>query len=516
LQADSSRCADMGLIFIDVDGFKSINTFFGHANADLMLIRLGEVLHDFSTKHGGMIFHISGDEFLALFEKTKSRDTLHTSEALVKFVWNANVIGTTKLALEDDEESKSLKYVDENSIEDTTFSISAGCADYKPGLQLDEWITRADNALAFAKISGRNAASHWIPADVRQNYTKQLMSKLRTNSSRNLDISSPDEIDLMVPGSEHLPITVLNPDQLVWEGGGIVGTASLSVQDLDTLIRKGADVNYQLPLTGETPLHLCLKHLKNTDLAIWWKHAKTLASLSIDVDLRDKWGITVLHYATSLGLEEVALCLADKRHNPLIPTASGKLVLDLALDQGFYDLARKELELGAGRLLYTKEEMSIWFEAVREGSTSFVKEFLDRGWNPNIFDLSERTALFLAVYNQNEEMIMQLVNAKANVNARDYRSRSILMDLVGNWGTNRLYFVNLLVKLRADPMYKDKKGRSMIHHLVMNEGSPEVINQLINLGVDPLAVDKMGNTAMDYAANEIYMNILSQQRCLMC
>jgi len=217
-----------------------------------------------------------------------------------------------------------------------------------------------------------------------------------------------------------------------------------------------------------------------------------------------------------MGLEEVACSLADKRHNPLIADGKGKLVLDMALDQGFYDLARKEMELGAGRHLYTSEARKSWFEAVKEGSTTCVQKFLNRGWNPNIFDLSERTALFTAVYYQNEAMIRMLVEAKANVNAKDYRTRSVLMDLVGNWGHNRLYFVDLLIELNADPLYKDKEGRTLIHHIVMLTGVPEVINRLVDVGVDPLAVDHKGRTALDYCENEVYMNMLTERNCLMC
>jgi GGDEF domain-containing protein len=72
----------------------------------------------------------------------------------------------------------------ENTLMDITFSVSAGCAAYEQGLKLDEWINRADRALTSAKISGRSAASEWIPSSVRDKYTKYLMMKLRSNSMR--------------------------------------------------------------------------------------------------------------------------------------------------------------------------------------------------------------------------------------------------------------------------------------------------------------------------------------------
>src|SRR5262249_52344417 len=66
--------ARVGLCFIDLDGFKTVNDSFGHHVGDQMLIAFAERLDRIATELGHLIARLGGDEFVMLVEHTICAD----------------------------------------------------------------------------------------------------------------------------------------------------------------------------------------------------------------------------------------------------------------------------------------------------------------------------------------------------------------------------------------------------------------------------------------------------------
>lgn len=56
----------LALLYIDLDRFKEINDTYGHATGDAVLRRLGRILGQAATDHGGFAARLGGDEFALL------------------------------------------------------------------------------------------------------------------------------------------------------------------------------------------------------------------------------------------------------------------------------------------------------------------------------------------------------------------------------------------------------------------------------------------------------------------
>lgn len=67
----------LGLLVIDVDGFKAVNDQHGHAVGDLLLQQIAERIV-METRASDVIARIGGDEFAAILIKPKSADHIYT------------------------------------------------------------------------------------------------------------------------------------------------------------------------------------------------------------------------------------------------------------------------------------------------------------------------------------------------------------------------------------------------------------------------------------------------------
>ncbi len=125
----------MGIMFIDIDKFKSINDTYGHAVGDKVLKRVGEVLeatirqNDIAARHGG-------DEFLVLLTDCKEYCNYET------------------IAKRIEESSKKITIDNELEVE---ISLSIGVSFYPiDGESLDQLISKADKAMYKVKNQGGN------------------------------------------------------------------------------------------------------------------------------------------------------------------------------------------------------------------------------------------------------------------------------------------------------------------------------------------------------------------------
>jgi diguanylate cyclase (GGDEF)-like protein len=132
----------LGLIFLDIDNFKSVNDSHGHAAGDSLLRRVAERLHR-TVRRSDTVGRLGGDEFLILLpELAHTDDVVLIAEKIVRvmmlpFMVNGNAIVGT---------------------------CSAGTVVYpRDGTTPDELLGKADEALYRAKSLGgsRHQAYAW-------------------------------------------------------------------------------------------------------------------------------------------------------------------------------------------------------------------------------------------------------------------------------------------------------------------------------------------------------------------
>lgn len=122
---------EYSLLLIDVDHFKSINDRYGHHIGDEVLILLARTL-SFRVRESDSVCRWGGEEFVILLPQTNLEGALLMAESL----------------------RDTIEQMDCPDLPHVTVSI--GAAHYKPGEDVDSLFNRVDDAMYFAKASGRN------------------------------------------------------------------------------------------------------------------------------------------------------------------------------------------------------------------------------------------------------------------------------------------------------------------------------------------------------------------------
>ena len=126
----------LSIIMLDVDHFKVINDTMGHIAGDSVLKELANTLKQ-CARQSDLCFRYGGEEFLLILDDTDAIQALNIAErvracvAEHDFSYNGKLVPTT---------------------------ISLGSATFKVGETLEDFKSRADQALYMAKEQGRNLA----------------------------------------------------------------------------------------------------------------------------------------------------------------------------------------------------------------------------------------------------------------------------------------------------------------------------------------------------------------------
>jgi diguanylate cyclase (GGDEF)-like protein len=88
----------IGLLFIDLDGFKPVNDLFGHVAGDALLVETGRRIQE-SVRPGDGVARLGGDEFLVLLDDIASVDEARaTAERLTAALARPLIWGDSKIA----------------------------------------------------------------------------------------------------------------------------------------------------------------------------------------------------------------------------------------------------------------------------------------------------------------------------------------------------------------------------------------------------------------------------------
>lgn len=126
----------IGLIFFDIDHFKSINDTYGHKSGDEVLAKVAGIILE-EVRTSDMPVRYGGEEFLVFIQTKEGNVQIgkNIAERVRKRVENS------VFSLED---------------KDVKVTISGGVTSYQSGELLEDFIKRADEFLYQAKQGGRN------------------------------------------------------------------------------------------------------------------------------------------------------------------------------------------------------------------------------------------------------------------------------------------------------------------------------------------------------------------------
>ncbi|MFA6903296.1 MAG: GGDEF domain-containing protein [Gallionellaceae bacterium] len=122
------------LVMLDIDHFKQVNDVHGHAVGDHTLVAFSRCVEK-SLRHGDVFARYGGEEFMLVLPVTYLEAALQFSDRIRSLIAGKPL----------------LEYPVSLSI-----TASFGVAQLKPGEAVEDWVSRADQALYKAKASGRN------------------------------------------------------------------------------------------------------------------------------------------------------------------------------------------------------------------------------------------------------------------------------------------------------------------------------------------------------------------------
>ena len=129
----------MALMMLDVDFFKHYNDTYGHQAGDNVLIRIAEILKEYSSRSGDYAFRLGGEEFALLITNMSDDEYLTLGHRILN-------------------EVEALEILHEKNDSSSYVTISMGIYVYHPEFVMshEELYKEADDRLYMAKDRGRN------------------------------------------------------------------------------------------------------------------------------------------------------------------------------------------------------------------------------------------------------------------------------------------------------------------------------------------------------------------------
>jgi diguanylate cyclase (GGDEF)-like protein len=134
------------MLMLDVDHFKVFNDTYGHLSGDQCLQNLSKAFQLEAVRPHDTVARIGGEEFSIILPDTNAKGAEHVARRIIQRVIGLDIMN----------EHTSLGVV--------SVSVGLACATPKTGDNINIWRQEADEALYFAKESGRNQVKTEIPS----------------------------------------------------------------------------------------------------------------------------------------------------------------------------------------------------------------------------------------------------------------------------------------------------------------------------------------------------------------
>jgi ankyrin repeat protein len=251
------------------------------------------------------------------------------------------------------------------------------------------------------------------------------------------------------------------------------------VRRIEALLRDSPDLINAPGKNGETLLQAAAAKGQG-------RVVQMLLDWSADVNVNKPYNLTALHYAAGNGRKTVVDLLVKHEARLDALTASGLTPLHLAVLKGYRLVAMALVEAGAS-------------VNVRSGnSVTWSHEDLQ-------YSADERmTPLDIAIQRDYPEIIALLVNAKADLNPRDF-----LKPLFRAVSVGQKSIVEFLLDHGADVAGDDGTGNTPLHMAASN-GSQDIVSLLLSRNANVNASNKEGSTPLHLAVEHGRTSIVKE------
>lgn len=157
----------IAVLFMDLDGFKSVNDTMGHEAGDLLLIEVANRLTRILKEHH-LVSRFGGDEFAILIPETTVEDTTNTVQNIINELQKPVVIKGNEIQI----------------------SPSIGISMYPlHGNTLDELIKKADAAMYWTKDQWKEKYEFYRMGTEKPNHNELLLKKEMQQAIKNKEFS---------------------------------------------------------------------------------------------------------------------------------------------------------------------------------------------------------------------------------------------------------------------------------------------------------------------------------------
>ena len=237
---------------------------------------------------------------------------------------------------------------------------------------------------------------------------------------------------------------------------------------------------------------------------------KYILSKGSDVESKDKWGNTPLHYAAFNGHFEIVEMLLEHGAQIEFKGNGNATPLNLACQKGHLRVVEHLINKGANLEAYDDEGWRPLHTAVSTGHLDIVRYLLSReGIDIEAKDNKGSTPLMLASFYGRVEIADILLNKRANINCRNNGNTTSLYLACqeGHFGV-----VNLLINKGANIELKDSEGFGPLHTAVTSfHGHIDIVNLLLKHGAKIESETNMDKTALFLACE---CGLLDVVKCL--
>ena len=294
------------------------------------------------------------------------------------------------------------------------------------------------------------------------------------------------------------------------------------------------------PLSAQAnPLH---------DAIIKIDEVRRLIVQGVDVNEKDKYGDTPLHYAAGYGRINVVKLLMEKGANPNAKNENGATPLHHAmyksgnaetvkeLIKGGADVRAKTkigntalhllasrrspvvteeifkvlIKNGANVKAVDKDKDTPLHSAARNGNARLVKLLIQNGADVKAENKYKETPLHKAAQTEQIEVVKLLLQKGANINAKTSRGVTPLATAIW-WKKNKM--VEFLLSLGANPNTFDKDKKTPLH-VAVEKGNTEAVKLLLQKGADTTTKNGWGQSPQDLAmkkGNSKIIKLIGQQ-----
>lgn len=225
---------------------------------------------------------------------------------------------------------------------------------------------------------------------------------------------------------------------------------------------------------------------------------KVIVGISL-IDMKDKDGMTPLHYAVNYNNIEAVETLLKYNADPNIKNKNGVNSLHLSIYIKNIDIFNILLETDVDINAVTNLGESALHYACNFQLYDVCEKLLKKGINPNIKDNEdELSAIVYAITLNNFKIFKLLLKYKADVNIQDYYGNTPLHYVIIE---NNMQFFDELEKYKIDPNIYNTESKTPLHIALesMNQNTNHYIRKIIgktDVNIDVNIQNNIGNTIL--------------------